>query len=389
MRASVGDDYAKKKDRYWTVWYDFCVQYDLDPFLRHTTDPVPYLQIFGDKYRRGELSLSGKAVASRTVEDALRLIGQTYTRMGTPGTRKDATGGVDYRIYAQLRGYGKSDKPPSRVKPCPISVVIDALRFAYHDKPNAERKAIANMICAAFCFCLRPGDYTGTTTDDQPFRLDDLVFFLGQRRLSNATATDYDIENATAVHLIFTTQKNGIKGDVIAHARSRNPSCCPVTSLSRQFMTHRMESRRRDLPYDGWVILATYYNLQNVRVPIKASQVTSRLRWHAGVLQPTTGIDPAMISAHSLRAGGAMSLLTSGCHSDVIKLMARWHSDAMMRYLHQQSLPVFRNLATSMFNHGTHSFLPEHWVPSNSVEPSGSPAPSTAPLGAAAGYKNT
>lgn len=379
MRASVVDNYAKKKDRHWAVWYDFCLQYDMDPFLRHAADPVPYLQIFGEKYRNGELSLSGNPVASRTVEDALRSIGQTYARMGTPDPRKDTAGGIDYRIYAQLRGYGKSDKPPKRVKPCPISVVIHALRFAYHEKPNAERKAIANMICAAFFFCLRPGEYTGTTTDDQAFALEDVVFFLGQRRLYNETASDHDIENATAVHLIFTTQKNGIKGDVIAHARSRDPYCCPVTSLSRQFMSHRKEFRRRDVPYDGTVKLATYYNLRNVRVPIKASQVTYRLRWHAGVLKPTTGIDPSTISARSLRAGGAMSLLTSGCHSDVIKLMARWHSDAMMRYLHQQSLPIFRNLATSMFNNGSHSFLPEHWVPSNSEEPSASPEHSVDP----------
>ena len=29
------------------------------------------------------------------------------------------------------------------------------------------------MICFAFFYCMRPGEYTGTTTDDQAFSLDD------------------------------------------------------------------------------------------------------------------------------------------------------------------------------------------------------------------------
>jgi hypothetical protein len=61
-----------------------------------------------------------------------------------------------------------------------------------------------------------------------------------------------------------------------------------------------------------------------------------------------------------------MALLSSGCDIDVIKLLARWHSDAMTRYLHQQALPIFKRLAQSMFNNGSYSFLPEHWVPAAS-----------------------
>ena len=250
------------------------------------------------------------------------------------------------------------------MKPIPVSLVVHALNFAYHlIHGNDERQAIANMICIAFFFCLRPGEYTGTVTDDQAFALNDVAFYLGTTKLNNVLSSDFEIESATCLTLTFTTQKNGDKGEIVAHARSDDPMCCPVTSTIRQFMVHRREFRRRGSGYDGRVKLATYYNSNHVRVPIRADMVTKALRWHAGVLQPTTGINPKDVSARSLRAGGAMALLTGGCDTNVIKLLARWHSDAMMRYLHQQSVPVFQNLASKMFNNGTFTFLPEEWVP--------------------------
>ena len=74
-------------------------------------------------------------------------------------------------------------------------------------------------------------------------------------------------------------------------------------------------------------------------------------------------MDPSEYSARSLRAGGAMALLSANCDSNVIKLLGRWKSDAMMDYLHEQSLPIFKRLATAMFNNGQHFFLPSEVVP--------------------------
>ena len=95
--------------------------------------------------------------------------------------------------------------------------------------------------------------------------------------------------------------------------------------------------------------------------------VTATMRCHATILRPKTGIDPLALNARSLRAGGAMALLQGKCDPITIKLLARWHSDAMMRYLHQQSGPLMQNLASLMFNGGQYSFLPEEWVPSTPI----------------------
>ena len=152
---------------------------------------------------------------------------------------------------------------------------------------------------------------------------------------------------------MFTTQNNGGKGDVISHATSVDPRCCPDITAVRKFMVHCRGFFCNYIPYDGKLKLAGYYNHRNIRVPVKASQITATLWWHSGVLESTTGIRPANLSASSLSSGGAMVLLNVNCDSNVIKLLACWHSDAMVRYLHQQYLLIFKKLAVTMFNLGS------------------------------------
>jgi hypothetical protein len=367
VRSGVTTAYSKRKDSHWELWNSYCEENCLDPFLRGTSDPIPFLQVFAAQYRDGSIAPSKNAVRSKTVSDAVRSVGQKFSCLGSSDPRYDIYGKIDFRLSRQYRSYTKTDSPPARVKPVPITLIIRVLRFALFTAPTAERIAIAHMICIAFFFCLRPGEYTGTTTDDQAFSLDDISFHLGDRRLNNVSSPDHEIEAATAVKYTFTTQKNGDRGTVIAHARSGDNVCCPVLSTIQQFMTHRLEFRRKNIPYNGKLKLASYYNPKKVNVPVKATQVTATLRCHAALIQPLTGINPKDVSARSLRAGGAMALLAGKCDSSIIKLLARWHSDAMMDYLHQQSLPIFKRLAATMYNHGSYSFLPDEWVPSATV----------------------
>eukprot|EP00428_Durinskia_dybowskii_P084963 CAMPEP_0170445950 /NCGR_PEP_ID=MMETSP0117_2-20130122/49341_1 /TAXON_ID=400756 /ORGANISM="Durinskia baltica, Strain CSIRO CS-38" /LENGTH=62 /DNA_ID=CAMNT_0010706873 /DNA_START=25 /DNA_END=209 /DNA_ORIENTATION=+ len=48
--------------------------------------------------------------------------------------------------------------------------------------------AIADMLCLAFFFLLRPGEYTGVASDTQPFFLRDVTLYLGTQRLHTMTA---------------------------------------------------------------------------------------------------------------------------------------------------------------------------------------------------------
>ena len=108
--------------------------------------------------------------------------------------------------------------------------------------------------------------------------------------------------------------------------------------------------------------LASYYNSQLVNLPVKASMITHTMRVHDAALESITGIALYNLSACSLQTRGAMALLQGGWDPSLIKLLACWKSDTIMRYLHQQSLLVFQNLAAKMFNNGTYMFLHNKWV---------------------------
>jgi hypothetical protein len=54
------------------------------------------------------------------------------------------------------------------------------------------------------------------------------------------------------------------------------------------------------------------------------------------------------VSVRSTRSGGAMALLCAGVDSDRIRLIGRWRSDEMYRYLHVQAQPVMTGLAAAM-----------------------------------------
>ena len=74
----------------------------------------------------------------------------------------------------------------------------------------------ADIICIAFFFLLGPGVYTGTTSNDAAFTLDNVYLYLGKRKLSLATATDGELRAVTSCAPNFKTKKNLRKRDVIA-----------------------------------------------------------------------------------------------------------------------------------------------------------------------------
>ena len=356
VRSGVNEDYADRKDRHWIIWETYCAKTKLDPFLLDKEDPVPYLEVFGQRLRDGRLAPSGRQIRSATVSDYLTSVGQRFSNMGADDPRMNKYGRLDFRLARQKRSWKKRDKPSRRVKPMPISIIMAVLMHALVTSPSMEREAVANMICIAFFYCMRPGEYTGTTTDDQAFALDDVAVYIGARRLNHATCSDLELQAATQTTYCFTEQKNQHDGDVIAHTTSGDQLCCPVKATIRQLMIHRTERRKHNKPYDGKVKLASYYNSKGVNVPVKPSMISDVLCQHATLLQHKTGVDPKEYTPRSLRAGGAMALLLGGCDDLVVKLVGRWHSDSMMEYLHQAALPIYKQLSSKMFANGGHSF---------------------------------
>ena len=60
------------------------------------------------------------------------------------------------------------------------------------------------------------------------------------------------------------------------------------------------------------------------------------------------GIDPDIIGAHSLRAGGAMALKLQNYPDTTIQKMGRWTSSTWLQYIHNQIAHISNGVAADM-----------------------------------------
>ena len=91
--------------------------------------------------------------------------------------------------------------------------------------------------------------------------------------------------------------------------------------------------------------------------------ITKVLKGSVSLSGENLGFLPKDVSARSLRAADAMALLCSGIDTDIIRLIGRWCSDEMLRYLHLQAEPLMRGFSKRMVTPGNYSMLPGQRVP--------------------------
>ena len=63
-----------------------------------------------------------------------------------------------------------------------------------------------------------------------------------------------------------------------------------------------------------------------------------------------------------------MALLCANVDTDMIRLMGRWQSDVMLRYLHLQAQPVMNKFANKMLTGGHYVLQPGQDVPAGYPE---------------------
>jgi hypothetical protein len=156
--------------------------------------------------------------------------------------------------------------------------VIQHVAYAAHASHKDGNLAIDDMISLAFFFLLRPGEYTGTNSDTSPFRFCDVQLFVGARRLQLQTAPEVKIESATFTTLTFTTQKNGVRGEVIGLSRSGNLQLCPVLSTIRQILHLRRHNAAATTPW-----LVTTPKIAGVRSRPATSRPLFESPWSSSV----------------------------------------------------------------------------------------------------------
>jgi hypothetical protein len=210
-----------------------------------------------------------------------------------------------------------------------------------------DTQAIVDMIAITFFFLLRPSEYTGTTSNDTPFQLQDMHLYIGTLRLDTMLCTDAKINAATSVSYTFTTQKNGTRNDKIVHGLSSTGLCCPVRATARRIKYFRLKGVNCTVP------IASIY-VHNRRTAINAKHITNIIHQAIIAKSHCTGISPDEVSTRLLRAGGAMALLCGKVDKNLIQIIGRWHSDAMICYLHMQAQPTAQHFPAKMYNTGTY-----------------------------------
>jgi hypothetical protein len=267
------------------------------------------------RYQLGTVAPSGNPVRSRTVEDAVHGVAQAFMAVGSPDPRLNSAGKIDFQLQRMLSGYKKQDPPPNQVKPIPVPILRQVMTTATNSC-SGWLLAVADMICLAFFFHLRPGEYTGTKAESHPFTLQDIQLFQGPVRLNCATATDSVLLASTFGSLTFGDQKNGVRGEVIGLAHSGDLFFSPTISLTRRVIHLRSHNAPPTTP------LASYFNpASGTFKPIKPSDITATLKAACTVLGPLYRFLHTDISGRSLRASGAMALLCAQVDSDIIQLI--------------------------------------------------------------------
>jgi hypothetical protein len=214
------------------------------------------------------------------------------------------------------------------------------LQMAYDAARGVADTAITDMICVAFFFLLCPGEYTGTTSDGTPFRLKYVSAYVCDRKLDMFLCSEAELDAATSISYTFTTQNNGTRDEKIVQWRSGNALCCPVRATVRRIKHHQLKKSTYSAPI-------AYYYLTKRRTAIKPKDVTDTL-CHAMMLNfHRTGIKATDISARSFRTDSAMAMFFGKIDINNIRFMGRWHSNAMMWYLHVQAQPITMELIHS------------------------------------------
>jgi hypothetical protein len=211
----------------------------------------------------------------------------------------------------------KAGRPTLPFKAIPLLIIYTIISISFTDNTVIATQAICDMAIIAFFYLLRPGKYTGTLNDDAAFTLGDVQLWIGRQFVCPLMAPIVMLQSATSAFLTFTTQKIGVRGEVINHATSGASHCCPVRAIVRRIVNLRHCATNASIPI-------TTYHINNRRKPVRPADITSVLKQAARLVGDGCGLTEADISAHSLCASGAMALLCAQVDANIIKFLGRW-----------------------------------------------------------------
>jgi hypothetical protein len=172
------------------------------------------------------------------------------------------------------------------------------------------------MLTLGFFSLLRPGEYAATSNPDAaPFQACDVHVLWYQVHLDAFTCSEADFHTVTHIALEFTTQKNGVKGELVGLGRSGHPLLCPVFAALSRLKHMRLHNAPRTTPL--YTVFSTTAGVSHTNT-ITTTELTQQLRTTCSFLGDAVGLQPCDISVRSLRSSGAMALLCADVDTDKI-----------------------------------------------------------------------
>ena len=321
----------------WRMWTKFCADMGHDPGLSDFQDPAPVLHLFGHRVRDGRHAPMGKPVSARHAEDATRQVAQAFSMVGAPDPRLNpVTGKMDARLTRVFHGWKRSSGPAKRRKPTPRAVLDASSRHAERF-PTRQYQLLRDLMWLGFFFLLRPGEYLRTTNGKTPLTLGDVLFKCDGREYVATDIPYHALGRVSSAGIRFQMQKNGVSGDVLLHGTTGDTIACPKNVLVRIVRHLREHGATADTP------LYTFWDDSGIKRNAADRNLAAFLRLGAASLN----LD-CETTAGSLRATGASALLAANTPIPLIKLMGRWRSDEVFRYLHLQTESLTASYASNM-----------------------------------------
>ena len=369
------------KSKAFTRWAQFCHEMEvsdtLDTVVDHDTKYL-FLIVYGVEYRAS--GARGKPVRAATVLEQVSAACDEIIMLGGPDPRRPKHSPAEappaeYAVWTDYKdGLRKEDGPPSRAHPANITILkalVDTLDKAKRADPAmAERWShLLDLAIVAFFWLLRPCEYLFRRTlneDDgntTPYELRHIHLTIDGNTYTALTAPLHDstsIDRIQSATLQLDDQKNGVKGESIGHAATRYPTFCPAKALGRIAQRHQRyhAANPNDPIHPAFRKIYEHQGPDGTWHATANRHVTAALRKAAQLVEDKTGISHKLISARSMRPGGATALLCAGIDSDAIKLVGRWKSDAMLLYLRAQVVVIGQRYAQQMLDNGSYAFTP-------------------------------
>ena len=349
----IVDQTKRVRLRYWTHWAHFCqvLHNGVDPFLSGATnqEKVALLEAFARYVREGNAG-RGHQVRSGSVSDAICAIGKTFEMacLPNPTYQPTAYGQHWEPLKNILRSYRRTD-PKSRPQlAVPVAVPEHLLTSLSAASPCPLQEATADLANIAFYYLLRVGEYArprNTKTLTQPFSVMHITF-----RDSNGNLIPNDsplsaLLLAAEATIRIPDQKNGVKGQCI-HVQCTGSKFSPIKSLARRVHHILSNGGTQATP-----IYYNHYQLFTTWRQVTADHISKAIKQAAGEIGLyRLGYEPADVSSHSLRAGGAMAMHLNKIDTITIRKIGRWKSDTFLMYIHGQIIAFAAGVSLKMSN---------------------------------------